>query len=1250
MAEFRGTDRFQILNRLGAGGMGDVYEALDKERNTRVALKVLTSLAPDALVRFKREFRDFQHLSHRNLISLGEFFSSEGSGTTSGHFWFFTMELVENSTTFLQYVRPGIGSTRRAAIDSMSTAAAAPGVTSLRPMQSAPEPEPTRGTLDEPRLRSSLRQLAIGLCALHDAGKVHRDIKPSNVLVDVNGRVVILDFGIATAIVVRWEESLRVIGTPVYMAPEQSAGRHVGPAADWYAVGVLLFQALSGILPRSATVAGALQVKHDLDDLSIRRLLPDAPEDLARLCADLLKFQPAERLNGRQVLERLGAEVPVSVRISDSPTEFVGRAEELELLRGQLARRGDAHVVLVHGEPGIGKSAFVRHFVKREQERLPDLVALTGICYEREAVPFKAVDGIIDALSQHLRRLPKATVAALLPRRVSLLAEVFPVLMRVEGIAQAPRFASRWLDPAELRKQIFAALRELLARLSDRHPVVLVIDDLQWADADSFALLGELLRAPDSPALLVVATVRSDLDAVDDEWRSRFGGADIHHLALSRLSQKEGHALAERLLRREGADLDATSLALEGSGNPMLIGELIRHAAGAGTPTTASLQLDDALWARIDQLEGHSRRVLEVVAISSARLKQSTVAEAVGIAVGECAIHIEHLRKVRLVRTTGTHETDAVEPYHQKVRQAVLAKLSPEVVADYHRRLATAMEACGHSASESLAHHWYAAGDKQKAADHAEVAAEKAVRSLAFNRAAELFTQSLFLLGATAPSALHVKLGDALARAGRASEAAIVYLRAAQRTSAAERFELHRRAGEQYLRCGHLAEGLQVFDELQDELSMPLAKTPQRAVTGLRIRRAQLVLRGLRYREKEASSLSRPELTRIDAAFGMALALSTVDSLQAADLQSRQLLLALKTGEPYRISIAFSLSALFNSQWRGARGRRHTATLQQKATEIARRINHPHALGLALWAEGAAGYFEGRFRDSVQRCEDALEFFREHCSDAACEIASANAFGLWSRFYCGELKEIARRLPGLLESARARGDLQEAAHLRASHTNTVWLAADRPEHARLEIEEALREWTLWSPNQFCVHQCHELFGLTQNDIYVGDAQAAWRRVSEGWAKVETSYLLRFPTMRIEMHDLRARAAIAAATASTTPREAAALVATAARDATRLGREEAAWATGLGLLVRAQVSALRRDPETSAAELRRAAERFDEVHMALHAAVARRCVGSIVGGEEGAGLVRAADAWMSSQCIKKPERMAQLLAPGFATLP
>ena len=298
---------------------------------------------------------------------------------------------------------------------------------------------------DEARLRTPFAQLADGLAALHARGLVHRDIKPSNALVTDGGRVVVLDFGLVTETTAPGDD---VVGSPAYRAPEQTRGAVVGAAADWYALGAALYEALTGQLPDHVGDVAP----------SPRALVPGVAEDLDALCRELLDRDPTRRPAGAEVLRRLGVtDVPaVEARgaLRRSRRRAGGAAGRL------FASRTRTVALLLHGESGVGKSALVRRFVDELVARAPDAVVLAGRCYERESVHYKAVDGAIDALTDWLSSQRPDEVAALLPREMALAGELFPVPgMRVDAIAGAAALEHAPEDPPELRNRAFAALR-----------------------------------------------------------------------------------------------------------------------------------------------------------------------------------------------------------------------------------------------------------------------------------------------------------------------------------------------------------------------------------------------------------------------------------------------------------------------------------------------------------------------------------------------------------------------------------------------------------------------------------------------------------------------------------------------------------------------------------------------------------------------------------------------------------------------
>jgi hypothetical protein len=244
-----------------------------------------------------------------------------------------------------------------------------------------------------------------------------------------------------------------------------------------------------------------------------RTLNPDVPERFDGLLRRLLDPLPDRRPTGDEIRRELAALRGRAVPLGTGPRQapFVGRTHETAVLDAVLSRRrNDLDVVHVHGASGIGKSELVRRVLRRA-EAAGDALVLRGRCHDRESVPYKAFDTIVDALSTVVRGLPSEERRPLVPVDGGALVRLFPVLARIPELAVT---STPDLEPQELRQRAFDALRELFVRLARIRRVVVWIDDLQWADLDSSALLQRIARPPEPPQLALCCRTEAGRERV----------------------------------------------------------------------------------------------------------------------------------------------------------------------------------------------------------------------------------------------------------------------------------------------------------------------------------------------------------------------------------------------------------------------------------------------------------------------------------------------------------------------------------------------------------------------------------------------------------------------------------------------------------------------------------------------------------------------------------------------------------------
>ena len=1194
--------RFRVLSRLGAGGFGDVYRVIDDAAGREpLALKVLRSPDAAALQYFKREFRALAGMNHRNIVALHELISD-------GDRWMFTMEFVE-------------------------------GVDLLQFFATCPKAD------WEAHLCSCLAQLADGLQALHERNLLHRDLKPSNVLVTGAARLVLLDFGLVHGFGDSFPEAATIAGTPNYMSPEQAIGEPLRQPSDWYAVGVMLYQILTGQLPFVFDSHEVLRTKQFERPVPPSQIATAVPEKLSELCIRLLDPDPLQRAGYADVLSAVTGQPVVPVREQTGTGLFVGRKKPLRQLQAAYLLAED-HPVLVHvcGPSGMGKTALLQEWMGHLRNERTALV-FAGRCYEGESIPYKAIDDLVDNIAQHLRRLPRERVEQFLPRNFAALVEMFPIL--------SPFLSSRMtmsgkLRPADLRTRAFDAFRELLGRLSEHYRISLVIDDLQWGDPDGCATLSALLSSSDSPPILVVLAYRSE-DIGASSWLKELrDGAGPQYrrttmfIDLDRLESAEAAEFARSLLAWPENSATVHHVVEQSGGNPFLIHEMVRWINARGSDSSLGpFSLADVVRSRVTELTPECRHLLELVAVAGQPTELSILKTAAGI--GNMLAARDQLVAARLVRLRYMHGHDEIEVYHDRIRTTITTELDAAALVVRHREIASGLEAAAASDPERIAIHYEKAQEPNTSSRYALEGARRAVKVLAFHRAAGLFEMALRsqALDEAERRAAHKECADALANTGRGPEAAEHYLAAGVGVAIDEQLECNLRAAEQLLYTGHIDRGLTIFGTILGQVGVAWPKKPSWMYLQLLLRRAQLRVRGLRWRETAAVNLPRSVLLKIDTCGAVAVGLSLVDIARGATLQSTSLLLALRAGEPGRIARALAMEAAYRST-AGIKAQNSVERLLALARELSGRAGDPRAIGLTGVIAAACAWNSGRWEECYVRAQAARKALEERHERIAWERDTASIFEVDGLRWMGRWAAMKALLPELLKDARARGDLYAEAILQMHGGSCAALANDDPEGA----SAGLAILDHWSNTGFHVEHLVEMHNQIEIAMYRRRGREAAALTSKRWPALRKSLLLRVQSFRIQMRSLRGRAAICAALEETSVVGRGQLLRMARRDSCAIKREGAVWGRALAELIEGGIESLKGRRERAMHAFRCAEASANAANMIQHAAAARYAQAILIGGDTGRLLLETAYRVLSAEGIANPERLCAVMAPGL----
>ncbi|MDI1430203.1 serine/threonine-protein kinase PknK [Polyangium sorediatum] len=810
----------------GEGGMGVVYKAMHVDSREVVAIKTIKAADPTYVASIRREIRMLRRVQHPGLIPI-----LADDVTDDGVPWI-AMPFVQGPTLH-DHLR-------------------------LLPTRS---PRALRPTL------TLIRRLCVSLAFLHGEGLVHRDLKPQNVLLQ-GDRPVLIDLGIAGHFAgAPAREELDVppwAGSPLYMAPEQFSGNLVDARADLYALGCILYECATGVPPFVGASNKATAEKH-VHELLIppSRRAPGVSPALEKLILRLLEKDPAKRMgyaaDVAAELIALGAEAD-----EDGPRArpylyrppFQGRKDLMALCGCAVESLQNKHrggLMLIHGESGLGKTRLMMELVRAAQPRMN---VLTAQCQAVSAGKDGATVGmrplapllpLLRAAADRVRN-SQADAEHVFGPRGRILAPYEPSLLDLPG--QAEQKDPPPLPPRQAQARVIAAMLGVLVALGEREPLLVVLDDLQWADELTLRVLDAFAKAePLTCGVLLIGTYRSEAARVEVDALLKMPGVDA--MPLDRLKPWEIADIAVGMLAtREPPRAVLEALTKHANGNPFFVaqylhaalerGILRRDAAGnfgfdalGAAKEMASLPLphtvEELITGRLDRLDAEGQAFTAWAAVLGETFDEELFRA--GVQDGDVATEVLDALTLRGILEPKRDGSWGFA--HGKLAEIAYLRIEPSKRTLLHRQAAEVLEARfgrvkTHAAE--LGHHFDRAGLHAKAARYFTQAATHARETFANANAIHLY-EAAILARRRAPhtkgkpaelARLLESRGDMLALAARHEEALSAYDAALAENPAAtpmDRARRLRKGGETWKARKQLSLALVLYQRAEASLA-----------------------------------------------------------------------------------------------------------------------------------------------------------------------------------------------------------------------------------------------------------------------------------------------------------------------------------------------------------------------------------------------------------------------------------------------
>ncbi|KPK94044.1 MAG: hypothetical protein AMJ88_06020, partial [Anaerolineae bacterium SM23_ 63] len=639
-----------------------------------------------------------------------------------------------------------------------------------------------------------MSQVCAALEHAHASGIIHRDLKPENVTISPDGKAKLMDFGLARSVASRYTAEGTIVGTVFYLAPELALGHGIDHRADLYSLGVMLYELTTGELPfiDSDPVAVISQHLH-APVVPPRAKNPEIPPALNNLILSLLNKDPDDRPASAaevgQLLEKpdILAEAPIPEELSLLDRivrgRLVGRERELGEARAlwNKAISDEGQTLLISGEPGIGKTRLMREVATHAE--VSGGQAIVGECYAEGGAPYGTVGQIIRRAFQRSAEdgfnLPDFVMADLLMLSPSL-------KISYPDIPPNPP-----LDPQSEQQRLFESVVALCKVLSERAPLLLVVEDVHWADSGTLSLLRHLARRLRRERVLLLATYREvELDearpfnqVLMDLNREQLAV----RLKLPRLSREQTKEMLEVLFDEEMKPESLDAIYHETEGNPFFIEEVSKALVESG-----KLYFEDGRWhrpdiveeleipqsvrvaiqSRIGKLPEQVQETLQLASILGREFDFDTLAEASDLDEDALIEALENAEQDQLIEEVSTEDGVTFAFAHAMIPTTLVESVRTLRRRRIHRRAASAIERTRPEDYEALAYHNGEAGDHDKALKYYTLAGERAAKAYANQEAETYFRSALDMARTESDQAhLYVELGEVLFNQSRFEEA-----------------------------------------------------------------------------------------------------------------------------------------------------------------------------------------------------------------------------------------------------------------------------------------------------------------------------------------------------------------------------------------------------------------------------------------------------------------------------------------------